>query len=191
MRLLILAVILVVVAGLARAEEGWTIVVLGEVQAGQGFTAELPDDLAFALDPTAQAPPNPPGWTIRMWHSARPETDLVWPANPPYRFDNVRYLDTGYGKTPEQLLAWNPREFLFYPEADTADAAADWVRGKQWQGGEQSPERPEARGTGVLTILDSRIGLVGGVPAVVWLRFEARLSVERWATSAQPKLPVR
>ncbi len=160
------------------AGDGWTITISGEVRAGEDFAAPLPGGLLFALDAVPQAPPNPPGWIIAMRHSERPEIDLVWPANPPYRFDNVRYLDTSYGKTPEQTLDWNPREFLFYPDHETAEAAERWVRGKLWQGNEQSPVRPEARGMGVLTILDSRIGLVKGVRAVAWLRFEARLSAE-------------
>ncbi len=178
LRISLLAFALIFASGQGFAGEVWTATISGEVRAGESFVAPLPGGLLFALDAVAQAPPNPPGWVIAMRHSGRPEVDLVWPANPPYRSDNVRYLDTSYGKTPEYTLEWNPREFLFYSDPDTAEAAGTWVRAKLWQSGEGSPKRPDARGRGVLTILDSRIGLVGGVPAVVWLRFEARLAIE-------------
>lgn len=171
----LLALMLMPASGFA--DDAWTATISGEVRAGEHFAAALPGGLLFALDAVPQAPPNPPGWTIRVRRPDRPEVDLVWPANPPYRSDNVRYLDTSYGKTPEQMLEWNPRQFLFYSDPGTAEAGAEWVRAKLWQSG-NSPDLPEARGIGVLTILDSRIGLVGGVPAVVWLRFEARLTVE-------------
>lgn len=172
----LLALMLMPASGFA--DDAWTATISGEVREGEGFVASLPGGLLFALDAVPQAPPNPPGWTIRVRRPDRPEVDLVWPANPPYRSDNVRYLDTSYGKTPEQMLEWNPREFLFYSDPDTAEAAATWVRAKLWPSSDKSPARPEARGMGVLTILDSRVGLVGGVRAVVWLRFEARLTVE-------------
>ena len=161
----------------AFAGEAWTTMISGEVRAGEDFVAPLPNGLLFVLRAEKQAPPNPPGWKIAMQHSERPEIDLVWPTNPPYRYDNVRYLDLSYGKTPEYTLEWNPREFLFYPDPDTAETAAEWVRGKLWQD-EQAPDRPEARGRGVLTILDSRIGVVNGERAVAWLRFEVRLTAE-------------
>lgn len=176
----VLAFALIFASGQGFAAEAWTTTISGEVRAGEDFMAPLPGGLLFVLGAVKQAPPNPPGWIIMMQDSARPEIDLVWPANPPYRSDNVRYLDLSYGKTPEYTLEWNPREFLFYPDPDRAEAAAEWVRAKLWRYWvyENAPKRPEARGTGVLTILDSRIGLVGGQRAVAWLRFEVRLSVE-------------
>ena len=113
-----------------------------------------------------------------MRHADRPEPDLVWSANPPFRFDNVRYLDTGYGKTPEQMLEWNPRQFYFYDGLAAAEAAERWVGTILWPTEDQPPTPLEPRGLGILTILDSRIGSAGGEPAVVWMRFEVRLSVE-------------
>lgn len=176
----VLAFALILAPGHGFAGEAWTTTISGDVRAGEDFSASLPGGLLFVLDAWEHAPPNPSGWIIAMRHSARPEIDLVWPANPPWRSDNVRYLDTSYGKTPEYTLEWNPREFLFYPDAETAEAAAEWVRAKLWRTWvyENAPKRPGARGTGVLTILDSRIGLVKGVRAVAWLRFEVRLAVE-------------
>jgi hypothetical protein len=163
----------------ARAEEGWTVAISGEVSAGEDFTAELPGGLLFALEATRQAPPNPPGWTIRVRKAGQPEPDLVWPANPPYRFDNVRYLDTSYGKSPEQTLQWNPRRFAFYDDAVNAETATRWIEAVVlWPTGEEPPSRPDPKGIGVLNILDSRVGELDGVRAVTWIRFEARLTVE-------------
>ncbi|MDF2765415.1 MAG: hypothetical protein K0S81_2409 [Rhodospirillales bacterium] len=175
----VLAVLwLVLVPLLARAEEGWTIAVSGEVSAGEDFTAELPDGLVFVLEAVRQAPPNPTGWTIKIHKADLPDQDLVWPANPPYRFDNVRYLDTGYGKTPEQMLEWNPRRFSFYDDPAAAERATKRIEVVLWQNGDEPPARPDPKGIAVFNILESRIGRIGEAPAVIWMRFEARFSVE-------------
>ena len=157
----------------ARAEEGWTIAGSGDVAAGDDFASELTGGLVFRLEA------NPLGWTIHLNQADRPEPDLVWPANPPYRFDNVRYLDTSYGKSPEQTLQWNPRRFAFYDDPAAAEAATRWIEAVVlWPTGQEPPPRPDPEGIGVLNILDSRIGEVGGQPAVTWMRFEVRLTVE-------------
>ena len=163
----------------ARAEAGWTVSLSGEVNAGEDFSARLPGGLVFTLEAVRQAPPNPSGWTIRVNKAERPEPDLVWPGNPPYRFDNVRYLDTSYGKTPEQMLAWNPRRFSFYDDPQAAEAKVRWIEGAVlWPAADEPPPAPDPRGMGVLNILDSRIDVVGEERAVTWMRFEVRLSVE-------------
>jgi hypothetical protein len=164
---------------MAWAGEGWTIAISGEVRAGEDFTAELPGGLVFALDATREAPPNQPGWTIAVRKADQAKPDLVWPANPPYRFDNVRYLDTGYGKTPEQMLEWNPRRFQFYDDPANAEAATRWIEAVVlWPTGQEPPSRPDPAGVGVFNILESRVGLIGEQRAVTWMRFEARLTVE-------------
>jgi hypothetical protein len=169
----VLITVLSLLALTARAEEGWTIAVSGEVTAGQDFAAELPGGLVFRLEATSS------GWTIHVNQADRPEPDLVWPANPPYRFDNVRYLDTSYGKSPEQTLQWNPRRFAFYDDAVNAETATRWIEAVVlWPTGEEPPSRPDPKGIGVLNILDSRVGELDGVRAVTWIRFEARLTVE-------------
>lgn len=178
-RALPLLVILLMPVAAALAEEGWTVAVSGEVGAGEDFTADLPDGLVFVLEAVRQAPPNPAGWTIGVRKADRPEADLVWPANPPYRFDNMRYLDTGYGKSVEQMLEWNPRRFQFYDDPAAAETAIRWIEAMVLHpAGGQPPPRPEPRGVAVLNILDSRIGKIGDGPALTWMRFEARFTVE-------------
>jgi hypothetical protein len=173
------SILLLALAPTLAHAESWTEAISGEVRAGEDFTAALPDGLVFVLKATRQAPPNPIGWTISLRSAVDPERDLVWPANPPYRFDNVRYLDTSYGKTPEQTLQWNPRVFHFYDDPAAAEAAERWVEAVVLHPtDDEPPPRPEPTGVGVLNILDSRIGDVGGRPAVIWMRFEARLTRE-------------
>jgi hypothetical protein len=175
-----LAALMILLAPVAaRAEDGWTVSLSGEVNAGEDFSARLPGGLVFMMEAVRQAPPNPPGWTIRMHKDGQPEPDLVWPANPPYRFDNVRYLDTSYSKTPEQIVAWNPRRFSFYDDPQAAQAKVRWIEGAVlWPAADEPPLAPDPRGIGVLNILDSRIGVVGEERAVMWMRFEIRLTVE-------------
>jgi hypothetical protein len=47
-----------------------------------------------------------------------------------------------------------------------------------WPTEEEPPARPDPKGVGVFNILESRIGEVGGGPAVTWMRFEVRFAVE-------------
>ena len=164
---------------LAHAEEGWTIAISGEARAGESFTAELPGGLVFMLEAAPAAPQGPTGWTIKVHKADRPDQDLVWPANPPYRFDNVRYLDTSYGQTPEQMLAWNPRRLSFYDDPAAAERATKWIEAVVlWPNGDEPPARPDPKGIAVFNILESRVGRIGEAPAVIWMRFEARFSVE-------------
>ena len=44
------AVLLVLAPLIARAQEGWTEAISGEVRAGEDFTAELPGGLVFRLE---------------------------------------------------------------------------------------------------------------------------------------------
>jgi hypothetical protein len=171
--------LLLLTAPVAHAEGGWTEAISGEVRAGEDFTADLPGGLVFVLEAARNAPPNPPGWVIAIRQASSPDPDLVWPANPPYRFDNVRYLDTGYGKSVEQMLQWNPRLFHFYDDPAAAEAAIRWIEAMVLHPTDAAtPPRPDPRGVAVLNVLESRVGVIGGGPAVTWLRFEARFSVE-------------
>lgn len=156
----------------ARSADTAAIEINGVVEAGQSFTAALPRGLVLELRAAEDAPP---GWTITIYPAGAPEADTVWPANEPYRGDNVRYVDTSYGKTPAEMLAWNPREFLFYTDPAAAAAAVEWVKAQLWPGDNAPPDPPAPDGHGELTILDSRIGSVGGEPAVTWMAFRFRL----------------
>ena len=49
----------------APAEEGWTVAVSGEVEAGEDFIAALPSGLVFTLEATRQAPPMRPTTFLR------------------------------------------------------------------------------------------------------------------------------
>lgn len=147
--------------------------ITGMVEAGQSFAAPLPRGLILELRAAKDAPP---GWTITIHPPDNAEADLVWPANEPYRGDNVRYVDTSYGKSPTEMLAWNPRKFLFYTDPAVAAIAVEWIKAQLWPStGAAPPEPPPADGRGELSILDAHTGVFGGEPAVTWLQFRFRL----------------
>ena len=145
----------------------------GIVEAGQSFAAPLPKGLVLELQATKDAPP---GWTIVIHPTDDAETDVVWPANEPYRGDNVRYVATSYGKSPAEMLGWNPRKFLFYTDPAVAAAAVEWIKAQLWPSDKVTPpDRPAPDGHGELEILNARIGTFGGEPAVTWMQFRFRL----------------
>jgi hypothetical protein len=69
----------------------------------------------FELKPVAPQPGAIEGWhiTVRAQKAAPGCGDFVSVATPPYRFDNPRYLDTGYGNTARDAVSRTPREFYF------------------------------------------------------------------------------
>lgn len=83
----------------------------GQVASGERFEAMFADSLHFILQPSI-GPPNPEGWTIRVTGS-NPDHDFLLVATPPYRFNNPRYLDTSYGHTAQEAVAWSERSFSF------------------------------------------------------------------------------
>ena len=106
---------------------GSTIVYLtGAVSNGDSFTQELTPGLVFRLDPSPGSEKR--GWTIRVVPRSRDKdelTDYVWVVTPPYHFRNPRYLDTTYGVSAEEAVAWSPREFFFVlSDADYRRATA-------------------------------------------------------------------
>jgi hypothetical protein len=170
-----LAGTILITAGLIiePAHSAETVELSGIVEAGQSFTAQLPKGLVLELQATKDAPP---GWTIVIHPTDDGETDVVWPANEPYRGDNVRYVATSYGKSPAEVLAWNPRKFLFYTNPAAAAAAVEWIKAQLWPNDYATPPDPPAPdGHGELVILDARTGSFAGEPAVTWMKFRFRL----------------
>ena len=155
------------------AHSSEAIEISGSVEAGESFTAPMPNGLVLELRAAKDAPP---GWTITIHPADNAEADLVWPANEPYRGDNVRYVDTSYGKSPAKVLAWNPREFLFYTDPEAAAAAVEWIKAQLWPTDYATPRDPPAPdGHGELDILDAHTGSFAGEPAVTWMQFRFRL----------------
>lgn len=153
----------------------------GEVRAGESWEAPFAGGrLRFRLRAARNAPPNPEGWTIEVGRADDPGErvdDYVWVATPPYRFSNPRYLDTSYGRTAPEAVAWSEREFgyaagpaeyaalvglvdtLLYPPEGLEPATRDAVTAR-WKA------RMDRAGRGVLRITDSDVVAPGpGLPA--------------------------
>jgi hypothetical protein len=88
----------------------------GEVSQGQTFRKSIGYGLQFVLMP-ASARGGITGWTIEVAPQGPPSdqqcSDYVWVVTPPFRFQNARYLDTGYGITAQEAVRASPREFSF------------------------------------------------------------------------------
>lgn len=104
----------------------------GEVRHGERWQRSFGDGLVFHLRPTAQAPPNPPGWTIEVRAAPDGAHDFVWVATPPYRFANPRHLDIGYGRTGREAVSWSPRSFSLVSSEQRRAALAGVVRFLLW-----------------------------------------------------------
>lgn len=97
-------------------------VIRGRVSKGEEIERPFADQLVFILEPETH-PRNPQGWTIRVAPATSRELDYSMVATPPYRFRNPRYVDTGYGVTADEALAWTPRQFAFVASRRDYDSA--------------------------------------------------------------------
>lgn len=89
----------------------------GEVSQGQTFRRAIGRGLDFVLAPSTMDPGNITGWIISVAPDRAPAdsecNDFVWVVTPPYRLQNVRYLDTSYGTSAEEAVHNSPRDFNF------------------------------------------------------------------------------
>lgn len=157
----------------------------GEVTHGQPFERSLGGDLVFRLAPSPAG--NPPGWTIEVRSRALPgpENEFSWVVTPPYRAWNPRYLDTSYGWSARDAIAFGERDFHFVMTGADYRAAAEAVRKLLWPAGLPEGELDQARraldgvprATGRLVIFDSRLAGTeqGGPGWIEWIRFEVEV----------------
>ncbi|HXN54215.1 MAG TPA: hypothetical protein VN943_19960 [Candidatus Acidoferrum sp.] len=98
----------------------------GEVSSGQTFERKFSEKLLFRLNPkTAQS-----GWTIEVIPEAQDGTgqrEYIWVVTPPYRFYNVRDLDTSYGTSAREAVEYSPRDFNFVLNEEQFKRAANLV----------------------------------------------------------------
>lgn len=133
----------------------------GEVNRGDRFEAALGRGLTFLLDPSI-GPPNPDGWTIRIL-GEHPDNDFLMVATPPYRFFNPRYVDTSYGNTAEQAVAWSERSFSFVRTEEGFQRMHEAIGVLLWSAGHDSSDIEVAekvatsveKGSGVFRIVGS------------------------------------
>lgn len=160
---------LVALGGPARAteptgQEAGCDRVEGTVEHGEAYRALLPSGYELLLEP-ASHPANPQGWTIRVFLPPDEERDLSVYATPPFRFSNPRYLDTGYGHTAAQAVAWSERRFHFATGPADHDVLATAVVALLWPYDYAEETLEQARraidsvpvGSGRLRVLDARL----------------------------------
>lgn len=167
---------------------------VSEISAGQRFERKFGDNLVFRLNPSGAS-----GWFIEVIPEAQGGTDkkeYVWVVTPPYRFSNVRYLDTSYGTKAREAVHYSPRDFNFVLNEEQFNRAADLVNlaifshplSDQRTKEELIKESEDAReallalsvSKGRLTILDSRTTEPEGADdfgSIEWLKFKVELQV--------------
>lgn len=162
--------------------------VTGRVKHSAEFEAEIGANLLFRLDPGSANPRNPQGWTIRVTPSDAPDADYSRVVTPPYRFSNARYVDTGYGYTAEQALAWTPRTFRFVVDEHAYERATETLRILLWSGEHSDEEINRARAArdslrsyeGTFTIVDGAVrdeDGQGSLGVIDWMSFRAEVCV--------------
>jgi hypothetical protein len=164
-----------------------------EVSEGQVFEKEIGAALIFRLDSGHDLKIS--GWTIEIVPKEAPKDDVnqkvefIWVVTEPYRSSNPRYLDTSYGTTAKEAVAWSPRSFrlvLTMAEYEKVTKALDVIL---WPYNYSQAEIDKATDTlrtvptagGALTILDSRIteaGKDGSMGRILWLKCAVDLSLQ-------------
>ena len=111
------------------------IVFEGEVRAGQAFLHPINAALDFKLEAV------PAGWIIRVLpHGAeRPAHDSAELANPPYQSPTPILISTDFAFRAQDAVAWNPRNFRFFPSPEQVPAAE-----AAYQAIRREPNRPAA-----------------------------------------------
>jgi hypothetical protein len=161
----------------------------GEVVHGRSFQAEIARGLMFELKPVAPQPGAIEGWhiTVRAQKAAPGCGDFVSVATPPYRFDNPRYLDTGYGNTARDAVSRTPREFYFALTCADYKRMAAQVKRMLWpdSGPVARQDGPSSipTGKGQFKILEHKIGpapkTVEGrnLGRIEWLKFDVEITL--------------
>jgi hypothetical protein len=168
----------------------------GEVSASQSFERRFTDKLLFRLNAKTAAS----GWIIEVIPEGQDDdalsSEYVWVVNPPYRYGNVRYLDTSYGTSAKKAVADSPRDFNFVLNEQQFKYAADLVEMaimSRPQSDTRSKEEIERESDaaieslfalhvakGRLAILDSRVAPSvgeGDLGSIAWLKFKVELHV--------------
>jgi hypothetical protein len=180
----------------------------GEVSADKNFD-RLFGPLRFRLN-SEQASA---GWWIEVIpaQDAKSANDeYVWVVTPPYRFANVRYLDTSYGTRAEDSVKDSPRDFNFVLDQEQFRRAEDLLNlaaysrplNDQRSDAEFDQESQNALaalesmsiGKGRLQILDTRVDRSAGqdgLGAIEWLKFRVELHVPcNFTVSVSPGLSI-
>jgi hypothetical protein len=153
-------------SGLTAEDAAHTVHFEGELKASEAFEKAIGRDLIFRLEPNRE--PKISGWTIEIHpkNEAPGEyTEFVYVVTPPYRSTNARYLDTSYGATAKEAVAWTPRTFYFVLDKGDYKRAGDALDKLLWPYNYSEGELDAAgkvldnlrKGEGELRIVDSRV----------------------------------
>jgi len=100
-----------------------SIVLTGELQAGDLFEKVIGGDLVIRLEPEILGPHGDlHGWQISLAPSHEPDRDYIYPVNPPLRFNGLQTLGPGYGDDTKTAMAISPLQHEAAPSA-TLDRA--------------------------------------------------------------------
>ena len=161
----------------------------GEVAQGLTYHKDIGHKLDFVLTPASMGG-GITGWTILIspqGQTPNPECrDFAWVVTPPFRFQNVLYVDTSYGTTAQEAVRISPRDFNFVLNCDDYNAEYSRVERVLWPSTYPKEEVDDAlaklgttpHGTGRLWIKDSKYtpGEKSTDPAklgaIHWIRFE-------------------
>jgi len=182
----------------AAARTAYTQVVRieGRVAHGQEFSADFGRDFKFVLHPDET------GWTIEVRPKSSDCGEFVWVATPPFRFSNVRYVNTDYAIPAAQAVKYTPREFQFVTSCVDYQAEADRLEFLLWPGAHSEAEVNEARakpsaptGMGKLWILESHISpkTISGreLGEIDWMRFRVELRLPAKSSGTPERTGVR
>jgi len=97
-------------------------VLTGELQAGDHFEKVIGRELVFRLEPLGRDG-DLHGWQISLAPSHDPDSDYIYPINPPLRFNGLQTLGPGYSDDTKTSLA-NPHKMRFL--LDRADYDRIW-----------------------------------------------------------------
>lgn len=160
------------------ANEAGIIRFSGATSQGTSFKKKLWSDLLFVLRATGG------GWDISVTDGKDADTDFVWVATPPYRFDNPRYLGAVYGHSAQEAVAWTPRAFNFVVNRTDHSIAEDAVRKLLWPSGISEVELRAAelnlmklpKANGLLKIKQANLSKANGAPSQIEsLAFEVEI----------------
>ena len=166
------------------------ICIFGEAFSGKPYRHQLNSTMEFVLEVI----PDFQGWHIAAVPN-QPEgdcTEFASVANPPYRSHNALFIDTSYGWTAEQEIAYSPREFQFVTNCKDLAIETHRLDLTLWPSGGTGKEVQEAEaklGTspmakGRFWITDSRIGHSSDTPdnklgTIEWIKFAVEIKLPR------------
>lgn len=170
-----------------------------EVSRGQKFSRDISRGLTFRLTPVV-SPASGSGWDIEIYPSAdvdRPlAKDYVSIATPPYHFNTIYTLSTGYATKAQDAVRPYKRNFYFVLNAADYQAVGDEVNLLLYQNNATQDELRAANdkmhkvfiGVGTVEVLDSSVKPGTSdqdLGSIDWVKFRATFKFDSGKTMAE------